>query len=122
MAREDNRVVVVLSCGTDNPNRSTRALHLASVAHKEGNDVKVFLLDEGVYIASQGLIDHVKAATGDAADDMLAYLQGHEVPILACTPCAKARKIGEDDLVEGARMGSAAELFTISKGATVISL
>ena len=44
-------VVVALSCGTDNPNRSTRAIHLATIAHKEGKRTTLFLLDEGVYIA-----------------------------------------------------------------------
>jgi uncharacterized protein involved in oxidation of intracellular sulfur len=46
-----NNVVIALSCGTDNPNRSARAFHLATIAHKEGKQVTVFLLDEGVYLA-----------------------------------------------------------------------
>lgn len=106
-----NTVIVTLSCGTDNPNRSTRALHLTTIAHKEGKNVSLFLLDDGVYIAKKGLTTHLRAATGDVADDLLAYLQAHEVPILVCIPCAKARYIGEDDLVEGARMATAAELI-----------
>lgn len=117
-----NNVVMVLSCGTDNPNRSTRAFHLATVAHKEGRNVSVFLLDEGVYLAKKGLIANLKAATGDSADDMLAYLQAHEVPVLVCTPCAKARRVEEADLVDGARMATAAELFQLTADATVISL
>ncbi|MFP4474365.1 MAG: DsrE family protein [Desulfatibacillaceae bacterium] len=117
-----NKVVIALSCGTDSPNRSTRAIHLATVAHKEGKEVCVFLLDEGVYLAKQGLIEHVRAATGDVADDLLAYLQAHEVPILVCTPCAKARRVEEADLVDGARMASAAELINMSCESAVISL
>jgi predicted peroxiredoxin len=117
-----DQVVIVLSTGTNDPNRSTRAFHLATVAHKEGSSVTVFLLDEGVYLAKKGLITNLRSATGDVADDMLAYLQAHEVPVLACTPCAKARFIGEEDLVEGSRMATAAELFRLCSGATVISL
>jgi len=117
-----NNVVFILSCGTDNPNRSTRAFHLAAVANREGRHVTVFLLDEGVYLAKKGLIEHVRAATGDSADDQLAYLQAHDVPILVCTPCAKARRIEENDLVEGARMATAAELFQLTADAAVISL
>jgi predicted peroxiredoxin len=117
-----SNVVIVCSCGTDNPNRSTRALHLATIAHKEGKEVVVFLLDEGVFLAREGLVEHLRAATGDVADDLLAYLQAHDIPLLACTPCAKARRITEADLVEGARMATAAELFRLSEGATMISL
>ena len=39
-----DKVLIVLSCGTDNPNRATRALFFAMVAKKEGKDTAVFLL------------------------------------------------------------------------------
>ena len=117
-----NNVVITVSCGTDNPNRATRAIHLATVAHKEGKNVTLFLLDEAVYLAKKGLLEHVKAATGDIADDLMAYLEVHEVDILACTPCAKSRQISEKDLIDGARMGTAAELIQRCCDATVISL
>ncbi|MCF8063169.1 MAG: DsrE family protein [Deltaproteobacteria bacterium] len=118
----NNNVVITVSCGTNNPNRATRAIHLATVAHKEGKNVTLFLLDEAVYLARKGLLDNLRAATGDVADDLMAYLQAHEVPILACTPCAKARRVKEEELIEGARMATAAELIHLSCDATVISL
>ncbi len=117
-----NNVVIALSCGTNDTNRATRAIHLATIAHKEGKNTTLFLLDEGVYLAKQGIITHVRAATGDVADDLLAYLQAHEVPILVCTPCAAARQIKETDLIEGARMAAAAEFINMSCDAAVISL
>ena len=117
-----NSILIVLSCGTDNTNRATRALFLAMAAPKEGKQVTVFLLDEGVYLAREGIIQHVRAATGDSADDSLTYLQAHGVPILVCTPCAKARKIEEKDLIEGARMAMASEMIRLACESAVISL
>ncbi len=117
-----NNVVITVACGPDNPNRATRGIHLATVAHKEGKNVTLFLLDDAVYLAKKGLLDHVRAATGDIADDLMTYLEAHEVDILACTPCAKSRMISEDDLIDGARMGTAAELIQRSCEAVVISL
>jgi predicted peroxiredoxin len=117
-----DNVLVVLSCGTDNPNRTTRAIFLATVAHKEGKNVSVFLLDEGVFVARKGMADNIRAATGDSADDHLTYLQANEIPILVCTPCALSRQITEDDLIEGARMATAPELINLSCDAAVISL
>ncbi|HSO67742.1 MAG TPA: DsrE family protein, partial [Desulfatirhabdiaceae bacterium] len=64
-----DNIVIALSCGTDNPNRATRALFFAAVAKKQGKNVTIFLLDEGVYLAKKGIAEHLKAATGDAADD-----------------------------------------------------
>lgn len=117
-----NNVVIALSCGTNDTNRATRAIHLATIAHKEGKNTTLFLLDEGVYLAKEGIITHVRAATGDVADDLLAYLQAYEVPVLVCTPCALARQIKEEDLIEGARMATAAEFINLSCDAAVISL
>ena len=117
-----NNVLVVLSCGTDNPNRATRALFLATVAHKEGKNVTLFLLDDGVFVARKAIAENIRAATGDACDDHLTYLQANGIPILACTPCAKARQISEQDLVEGARMATGVELVHLSCDAAVISL
>lgn len=117
-----NNVVITVACGTDNPNRSTRAIHLATVAHREGKNVTLFLLDEAVYLAKKGLIDHLRAATGDIADDLMTYLQANGVPVLVCTPCAKARGISENDLIDGARMGTAIELIHLACDAAVISL
>ena len=106
-----DNVLIILSCGTDNPNRSTRAIHLAKVAKENGKKVAMFLLDEAVYIAKKGIADNLKAATGDVADDLLAYLQEFGVPIYACTPCAKARQIAESDLIKGAELASAAKMI-----------
>lgn len=117
-----NNVVITVSCGTDDPNRATRAIHLATVAHKQGRNVTLFLLDEAVYLAKEGLIENLKAATGDSADDLMTYLQANGVPILTCTPCAKSRRIEESDLIEGARMGTAVELIDLIADAAVINL
>jgi predicted peroxiredoxin len=117
-----NKVLIVLSCGTDNPNRATRALFFAMVAKKEGKDTAVFLLDEGVYLAKKGIIENVQAATGDKADDHMAYLQEFGVPLLVCTPCAKSRGISAEDLVEGAKMATGDQLISMACESAVISL
>lgn len=117
-----DNVVITVACGTDNPNRAARAIHLATIGHKEGKNVTLFLLDEAVYLAKKGLLENVKAVTGDAAEELMTYLQENKVEILACTPCCKARKITDDDLIEGSRMGTAVELINRSCDAAVISL
>jgi predicted peroxiredoxin len=117
-----DKVLVVLSCGTDNPNRATRGLFFAMVAKKEGKEAAVFLLDEAVYLAKKGILANVQAATGDKADDHLTYLQEYEVPLLVCTPCALSRGISEEDLIEGARMATGDQLISMACESAVISL
>jgi predicted peroxiredoxin len=117
-----NNVLIVISCGTDNPNRATRGLFLAAMAQKQGKNVNVFLLDEAVYLARKGAAETLRAATGDSADDSLAHLQATDVPILVCTPCAKSRFIEEKDLADSCRMATAKELIDLSCDAATISL
>ncbi len=117
-----SNVVITLSCGTNDPNRATRAFQMATAAHKEGKNTTVFLLDEGVYLAAKGVAVNVRAATGDSADDHIAYLQAHGVPIIVCTPCATARNITKENLIEGARLGTAPELIKLVCDAGVINL
>ena len=117
-----DKVLVILSCGTDNPNRATRALFFGMVAKKEGKETAVFLLDDGVYLAKKGMVTNLQAATGDRADDHLSYLQEFGVPIYVCTPCAASRGIKEDDLIEGARMATGGELISMACESAVISL
>jgi len=92
------------------------------VAHKEGKKTAVFLLDEGVYVARKGMITNVRAATGDSADDHIAYLQEYGVPIYVCTPCAKSRQIAESDLIAGSKMAPGSELIKLACESAVISL
>ena len=115
-------IVITISSGTDDPNRSTRGLMLAMAAHKEGKDVTVFLLDEGVYLARKGAVAHLRAVTGDSADDHLAYLQAHGVPIKVCTPCATARQLEAGNLVDGAELATAPELIRLTCAGAAINL
>jgi len=115
------RVLVILSCGTNNPNRATRALFFAMIAKKKDRDVCVFLLDEAVYLAKRGIIDHLQAATGDSADDHLHFLQEYNVPLLVSTPFAVTRQIVEADLIKGARMAKGDELIDLASGSVVLS-
>lgn len=117
-----DNVLVTLSCGTDNPNRTTRAVFFAMMAHKEGKNVNLFLLDEGVYIAKKGMAEHIRAATGDSCDDHLTYLQAQGIPILVCTPCAVARGVNAEDLIDGARMATGVEMIHLACDAAVINL
>lgn len=116
-----HRILIILSCGTDNPNRATRALFFAMMAKKKGRDVAVFLLDEGVYLAKEGIIKNMRAATGDSADDHLTYLQEYDVPLLVCTPCAVSRQIREAELVKGARFATGDELIDLTGDSAVLS-
>src|SRR5271157_3531928 len=115
------KFLFVLSRGMDDPVRATRCIHLAKVAKEEGHEVHVFLLEDGVTIAKIGMAENMKSPTGDELKPLLDYLIKAEVPIFACTPCANARHIGQEDLIKSARFETAKKLIGLAAESKVFT-
>jgi len=75
------RFLFVLTRGLEDPTRVTRTLQLAKVAKEKGNEVNIFLTDDAVLIAKPGMVDQIKAPTGDEAATYFSYLVENKVPI-----------------------------------------
>ena len=116
-----DKFLVILSHGMDNPNKSSRALQLAKVAHEKGKEVKLFLMDDGVNIAREGIVTTIKSAAGDEAKDHMAYLVANKVPILVCKPCAASRQVTPEEMVPNAVLATGAELVDIACESTTVS-
>ena len=74
------KFLFVLTRGLEDPTRVTRTLQLAKVAREDGNAVSIFLTDDAVFLAKQGMADFVAAPTGDEAATYLADLVKNEDP------------------------------------------
>ncbi len=74
------KFLFVLTRGLEDPTRVTRTFQLAKVAKEEGNAVAVFLTDDAVVLARQGMADYVAAPTGDEAVTYLSDLVKYDVP------------------------------------------
>ncbi len=75
------KFLFVLTRGLEDPTRVTRTFQLAKAAKETGNEVNVFLTDDAVLLAQNGMIDNVVAPTGDEAGDHFHYLINNKVPI-----------------------------------------
>lgn len=71
----------VLTRGLEDPTRITRAFQLAKVAKEQDHEVNVFLTDDAVVLAKPGMVDQIKAPTGDEAKAYFDFLVEKEVPI-----------------------------------------
>ena len=71
-------------------------LGLASAAHEKGHTVKVFFNEESVKLLAEP-----------------GAVEGVDAEMLACVTAGKYSGIGEEDLVEGARFTSLAEVVTL---------
>jgi predicted peroxiredoxin len=79
--REMSKFVFVLTRGLEDPTRVTRTFQLAKAAHESGHEVALFLTDDAVVLAKEGMVDNIVAPTGDEAGPHLFYLAKNQVPV-----------------------------------------
>ncbi len=111
---------VIATSGPDQPNIAVLPFVALKGAIESGEfpgeSPVVFLMQEATYMASRATdLQEVKAVGLPPAGDVIAFLKDHDLSVIVCSPCAKARGIGEDDLVEYARMGGAGDMARMAK-------
>ncbi len=97
------KLLVVATHGPDDPNRATLAFLAAKSAKENGDEVEVFLMNDAVMLAKKGVAENIQGVGLAPFPELLEILQVLEVPMWVCKPCAEARGIKEEDLVEGAK-------------------
>jgi predicted peroxiredoxin len=115
------RFLFVLGSGLGNANNPTRCMLFAQIAHMERHEVAIFLIDEGVVFGRKGVAEKAVAPSGEEMDEPLQYPIKNQVPIYVCTPCAKARQVTEDILIEGAQLATGKKLIELAAGASVFN-
>jgi predicted peroxiredoxin len=118
----NNKVVINLATGLEDPERVTVAFLVGGAATQQGKDVVMFLTKEAVRLGLEG----AAVATACEGCPPLATLfqqyadGGGE--LFVCPICFQARKLEEGSLVASARLGGATPLWEwIGEGATVFS-
>ncbi|MCW4005219.1 MAG: DsrH/TusB family sulfur metabolism protein [Candidatus Bathyarchaeota archaeon] len=99
--------------------RAFTALRFATTCSLEGHEVKVFLMENGVYVAKKG-----QNPSADAPN-LLEYLEElikGKVEVKACVVCCQARGLTQDDLVDGVKIASMHELveWTANTDKTIV--
>ena len=78
------KMLFMITNGFEKAGRAARAFQFAKVACEKGNEVKVFLLEDGIQWGRPGMADEVRTSTGDAMKPFIDYLLGHGAQIFAC--------------------------------------
>ncbi|GLI32606.1 DsrE family protein [Desulforhabdus amnigena] len=107
---EKQKLLFILSKGFEKSGGATRAMQFASIAAQTGNHVEVFLIDDAIHWAQIGMAEGIRSSTGEHLKDLLDDLIVHKSPIHVCKACADKRLISPDDLIEGAKISSGADL------------
>ena len=118
------RVFVLINCGPDEQSKATRAFQFAKLAAERGGLVGIMLVDDAVFLARPEIADRIRAITGDALADHLAWLRtnARDASYLVCTPCCAARGVTAEDLDPLWSLGTGAAAMDAITGDGVTTL
>jgi len=104
--------------GREDPERATLPFIAANVAASADQEAIVLLTIEGVWLATKGYADDVHHEGMPPLREVLDSLLASGGQVWACGACTKPRGITDDDMIEGARIISAADFVAEMVGGT----
>src|SRR6266702_2603461 len=100
-------LVIKVTAGKDEPERSGQALNVAATAIASGVAVSLWLAGEAAWFSLPGRADDVTLEHSPALSDLIASVLAAGTVSL-CTQCAARRGITADDVIDGIRVSGAA--------------
>ena len=117
-----NGLVVNLTHSVDDVDRTSVAMVVAGAAAASAQETTVFLSSEGTRLAAKGVAETLHEEGFAPLADLVTGFVGAGGRFLVCSPCAKKRGIGADDLIEGASIvGGATLVALLADGAASLS-
>jgi len=108
--------------GKEDPERATLAFIVGNVAASADQDTVVLLTIDGVWLATRGYADDIHKQGFQPLKEIMASFLANGGQIWACGSCTKPRGITEADLIEGARLVTAANVVErLASGAASLS-
>jgi predicted peroxiredoxin len=121
MAEEPRNLVVMITHGIDHE-LSSVGFTLACGGMTAGMKVSVFLTSSGVDLVRKRAADSTHVKPLDPLLELIRDFLRRGGKVWACTPCAKARGYGPEDLIEGVEIAGAAGMHALLKaGAAALS-
>ena len=122
MAADDNKVVINLVTGLEDPERVMIAFLVGGAAVEQGKQVTMFLTKEAVRLALPGVAVGIACDGCPPIERLFQQYADGGGELLVCPICLNARKLEDGNLVPNARIGGASPLWEwIGEGATVFS-
>jgi len=120
---EQETVLVNLATGLEDAERVTVAFLVANAALAAGKRVGIWTTKEAVRLALKGVALGTACDGCPALERLFEQFQSGGGELMACPICFTARRLSEDDLVDGARIVGATPLWEWmgAGGATVFS-
>lgn len=96
------KFMVTITCGPGDPERATIGLGMAYTAiQSPDTEVVVGLQSNGVWLAKDGMADHIEAHGMPPFKQMWEGFLGAGGRIIVCEPCANTRKLTTETCAAG---------------------
>ena len=105
-----SQLTVNCTHGREDAERATLAFVVGNVAASADQDAVLLLTIDGVWLATRGYADGVHKEGFQPLKEVMASFVTNGGQIWACGSCTKPRGISESDLIEGARIVTAANV------------
>ncbi|MGH2766397.1 MAG: DsrE family protein [Actinomycetota bacterium] len=116
------KLLIHSSHGKEDPERATLPFIVGNNAAIAGQDVRILLTIEGVWLATEGGADGVHQEGLPPLAEIMKEYVANGGQVWACQSCTKPRGIGDDRLVEGARIAAAMQAVEfLSQGAASLT-
>lgn len=116
------KLIVNCTHGAEDPERATLAFVVGAVAASADQDAVVLLTIEGVWLATKGYADGIHKEGFQPLKDVVQSFVANGGHIWACGSCAIPRGINESQLIEGAKIITAAQVVErLASGAASLS-
>lgn len=107
--------------GKDDPERATLSFIVGNVAASADQPAIVLLTIEGVWLATRGYADDIHKEGFQPLKEIMTSFVANGGEIWACGACTKPRGITEDQLIEGAKIVTAATVVeAMARGAATL--
>jgi predicted peroxiredoxin len=119
---DNNKVVINLSTGLEDPELVMIAFLVGGAALEQGKQVAMFLTKEAVRLALPGVAVGVACEGCPPLDRLFDQFAQGGGELLTCPICFNTKKLDEAGLVSNAKLAGATPLWEwIGEGATVFS-
>ena len=110
------KLLVHCTHGREDPERATLAFIVGNVAASADQDVVLLLTIDGVWLATRGYADEIQKDGFPPLSEVIQSFRANGGQIWACGSCTKPRGITEDQLIEGAKVVTAANVVEVLVG------
>ena len=108
--------------GKEDPERATLPFIVGNVAVTADQEAIVLLTVDGAWLATKGYADGIQKEGFQPLKEVIASFVANGGQVWACGACTKPRGITEADLIEGARIVTAANVVEyLASGASTLS-